>query len=282
MTYNQIYFMGTGRVGGACLQILAEACASVPITCLSAEQYAIPTVENQCRQMGIPYLRMPPKELRLFLSQQEAKILLLSAHNSYIFPREIVEKENFTIINFHNAYLPNYRGRNAPTWEIFYQEKFGGATWHFVAPAVDTGMIIVQEKVPIQPDDTALSLLMKSAACGVSLLRQHIGSFLQKERMPHVPMSSGKLFLSSDIPNEGFYDTNWSLAKGYAFLRAMDYRGLPIMPVPRIRLEDRIYEIENYALEECASGGGQMSCVLAEQDGSRLVCRLREWESIGR
>jgi len=48
--------------------------------------------------MGIPYLRMPPKELSLFLSQQEAKILLLSAHNSYIFPKEIVEKENFTII----------------------------------------------------------------------------------------------------------------------------------------------------------------------------------------
>lgn len=118
-------------------------------------------------------------------------------------------------------------------------------------------MMIVQEKVPIQPDDTALSLLMKSAACGVSLLRQHIGSFLQKERMPHVPLSSGKLFLSSDISNEGFYDTNWSLAKGYAFLRAMDYRGFPIMPVPRIRLEDRIYEIENYALEKYASGGGR-------------------------
>ena len=112
-----------GVWGGACLQILAEACVSVPITCLSVEQYAIPTVENQCRQMGIPYLRMPPKELRLFLSQQEAKILLLSAHNSYIFPKEIVEKENFTIINFHNAYLPNYRGRNAPTWEIFTKKS---------------------------------------------------------------------------------------------------------------------------------------------------------------
>lgn len=115
MTYDQIYFMGTGRVGGACLRILAEACVSVPIVYLSAEAYAIPTVENQCWRMGIPYLRMAPRELREYLLRQEAKTLLLSAHNAYIFPRKVVEKENFTIINFHNAYLPDYRGRNDPT-----------------------------------------------------------------------------------------------------------------------------------------------------------------------
>lgn len=282
MTYDQIYFMGTGRVGGACLQILAEACVSVPIVYLSAEMYAIPTVENQCRRMGIPYLRMAPRELREYLLQQEAKILLLSAHNAYIFPREVVEKENFTIINFHNAYLPDYRGRNAPTWEIYHQEVFGGATWHLVASAVDTGNILVQEKVPIQPDDTALSLLMKSAACGVDLLRKHIDEFLQEECLPQETRACGRLYLSTEVPNGGFYDFDWDLSKGYAFLRSMDYRGLPIMPIPRIRLEDGIYEIEDYAIEKCTAGGGQTSFVLAKQDGRRLVCRLRELGSAGR
>ena len=90
------------------------------------------------------------------------------------------------------------------------------------------------------------------------------------------------MLFRSEVPNGGFYDFDWDLSKGYAFLRSMDYRGLPIMPIPRIRLEDGIYEIEDYAIEKCTAGGGQTSFVLAKQDGRRLVCRLRELGSAGR
>ena len=86
------------------------------------------------------------KKILLEKIQKVHATLIISANNEYIFSKEIVDRTNVTIINFHYSYLPDYRGMNIPTWVIFNNEKYTGITWHYVNSSVDAGEIIIQKK----------------------------------------------------------------------------------------------------------------------------------------
>ncbi|HWQ34825.1 MAG TPA: formyltransferase family protein [Blastocatellia bacterium] len=55
-------------------------------------------------------------------------------------------------INLHQGLAPYYRGGPPVFWELFNDESEVGITVHFVAPKVDTGDIIVQQRVPLAYD----------------------------------------------------------------------------------------------------------------------------------
>ena len=178
--HDKIFFIGTGRVARECLKVLNEH--RTDVTCLNVEHEDFPIVEPICKRLGIEFKSFDRDGLKDFLLDQRSDTLIVSAHNGYIFPRAITDSPNVTIINFHNAYLPDYRGHNAPTWEIFNGEAHGGATWHLVDSGIDTGSILVQTKVPISDDETALSLLTRSAQAGIELFRDHADELLNAER----------------------------------------------------------------------------------------------------
>jgi len=62
------------------------------------------------------------------------------------------------IINLHPSLLPKYPGREAWTQAIRARETVTGCTVHYVDAGVDTGEIIAQREVQIQPNDTPASL----------------------------------------------------------------------------------------------------------------------------
>lgn len=246
MIYDKVYFIGTGKVGSECLKILSLNVDINRLYCLSIEEEVIPIIKKQCERLNIKNIVMSKDELFDYMISCDEKSLVISAHNKYIFPKEIIEKDNITIINFHNAYLPDYRGRNAPTWEIYNQEQYGGATWHLVDSTIDTGSILIQEKVPICSKDTALKLLMNSALVGIKLFRNNINDFLNGTYKILPQKNMGRLYFSNEIPNNGFFDLSWNYDQACSFLRAMDYKGMEIMPVPLIKMNGQIFKIVEY------------------------------------
>ena len=62
------------------------------------------------------------------------------------------------ILNIHPSLLPAFPGLYAQRQALDYGVKVAGATVHFVDEGVDTGPIILQSSVPVQPDDTEESL----------------------------------------------------------------------------------------------------------------------------
>lgn len=57
------------------------------------------------------------------------------------------------IMNIHPALLPAFPGLDAQAQAIRYGAKVSGCTVHFVDEGIDTGPIILQEAVPVLPDD---------------------------------------------------------------------------------------------------------------------------------
>lgn len=62
------------------------------------------------------------------------------------------------MINIHPALLPAYKGLDTHARALADGATIHGATVHFVTPDLDAGPIILQEEVPVLPDDTAETL----------------------------------------------------------------------------------------------------------------------------
>ena len=132
-------------------------------------------------------------------------------------------RENITIINFHNALLPNYPGRNAPSWVIYRGEAQTGITWHYVTAGVDEGNIIIQKTCEIGPDTKAYELaekLMDLAcegyfACFDAVLEEGVEAKAQ-ELLPE-----RKLYRSTQMPGDGFLDLGEEPEKIYRLLRSV-------------------------------------------------------------
>lgn len=61
-------------------------------------------------------------------------------------------------LNSHNALLPSFPGIHGPRDALDYGVKVAGATLFVVDAGVDTGAIVAQCVVPVEPDDTVDSL----------------------------------------------------------------------------------------------------------------------------
>ena len=59
-----------------------------------------------------------------------------------------------SIINVHPSLLPAFQGKNAIIKALDYGVKYTGVTIHYVDKGVDTGLIIDQEILAINEDDT--------------------------------------------------------------------------------------------------------------------------------
>ena len=71
-----------------------------------------------------------------------------------LFTPAFVERWRDRMINVHPALLPAFPGLDTHARALAAGVRFHGCTVHFVRFETDTGPIIVQAAVPVQPDDT--------------------------------------------------------------------------------------------------------------------------------
>ena len=84
----------------------------------------------------------------------------LSVFFGYILKEEFLEIFPSGCMNLHPAYLPYHRGAHPNIWSIV-EGTPAGATLHYVDTGVDTGDIISQKQVSVEPLDTGESLYHK-------------------------------------------------------------------------------------------------------------------------
>ncbi len=81
------------------------------------------------------------------------------------------------ILNVHPSLLPKHRGANAAAQALAAGDQVTGCTVHHVDEGVDTGEIIAQREVPVQPGDTAESLQARIQSAEHELLPSVIATF---------------------------------------------------------------------------------------------------------
>jgi methionyl-tRNA formyltransferase len=87
-----------------------------------------------------------------------------------ILPPAILSLPSKGCINVHGSLLPKYRGAGPIQWAIINGETETGITTMLMDEGMDTGAMLLQEKIRIEPDDTAGSLSPRLALLGGRLL----------------------------------------------------------------------------------------------------------------
>ncbi len=99
--------------------------------------------------------------------------------------------------NLHASLLPDYRGAAPINWAIINGEKETGVSTFFIDDKIDTGAIILQEKINIEKNETASELHDKLMELGSDLVLRTI-DLIQKGKVYSKPQP--KLSLSKKAP----------------------------------------------------------------------------------
>ena len=119
------------------------------------------------------------------LKAAEVDLVILAGYMSVLNSR-VIDVFRDRIINIHPSLIPKYCGKGfygsyVHEAVIAGGETESGATVHFVDEGVDTGKIILQEKVPVMPDDTADTLAARVLELEHVLLPRAVKMFCNDE-----------------------------------------------------------------------------------------------------
>lgn len=117
-------------------------------------------VKQRALQLGIPLRQR--KSLKAPEAGEEFAALgadlAILAFVTQIVPQRVFGAPRLGSICFHPSLLPRYRGASAINWALIQGETMTGLTLFWVDRGIDTGPILLQKEVKIEPDDTAGSL----------------------------------------------------------------------------------------------------------------------------
>lgn len=125
-----------------------------------------------CLRDHIPYLQPTKMKDPAFLDALRAwqpDVIAVTAFGR-ILPPAVLSLPPRGCVNVHGSLLPKYRGAGPVQWAIIRGERETGITTMMMDEGMDTGAMLLQESIPIEPDDTAGTLAPKLAKIGGRLL----------------------------------------------------------------------------------------------------------------
>ena len=87
-----------------------------------------------------------------------------------ILPKEVLDIPKLGCINVHGSLLPKYRGAAPIQWAVLNGDKITGITTMYMDVGMDTGDMILKEKVEIGEDETTGELWSRLSKIGGELL----------------------------------------------------------------------------------------------------------------
>jgi len=91
-----------------------------------------------------------------------------------MLPEVVWNMPKFGTFNLHASLLPQYRGAAPINWAIINGDKETGATTFFLTHEIDTGKIILQEKIQISETDNAGTVHDRLMEMGANLVKQTV------------------------------------------------------------------------------------------------------------
>jgi|SRR5690348_13571479 methionyl-tRNA formyltransferase len=206
----RIIFMGTPEFAVPSLDLLYKAGYNIVgvITApdkpagrgmkLSESEVKKYAVKNNLKILQPDKLKHPDfiEELR----QLKADLQVVVAFR--MLPEMVWKMPPLGTINLHASLLPQYRGAAPINWAIINGEKETGVTTFKLQQEIDTGNILLQEKIKINDNETAGTLHDKMKSIGAELLLKTVQQLQNGTLQEHAQSYSSMLRLAPKIFSE--------------------------------------------------------------------------------
>ncbi len=115
-------------------------------------------------------------------------LIVVVAFGKILLP-EVLSIPQKGCVNIHFSLLPKYRGPAPVQWALLEGNSYTGVSSIFMKEEVDTGDVILQKKVSIDPEDNYLTLQNKLCEAGVVLLEETL-NLIREERVSGHPQDN--------------------------------------------------------------------------------------------
>ena len=182
-------FMGTSDLSETILKTLIENKYNVVAVFTKqdtkigrGQELTAPLVKQLAEKNNIPVFQPPRFNAEAVQQLKELKPdLVIVAAYGRIIPSAALEIPGFGCINVHVSLLPKYRGPSPIQNALLSGEKETGVTIMLMNEGIDTGDILAQEKITIEPDDNTSILMEKLSIIGAKLLLKTIPLWIERK-----------------------------------------------------------------------------------------------------
>lgn len=226
----KIVFMGTPDFSVPPLKVLHESVHEVSLVVTQPDRpkgrgrkMMPPPVKEAAVKMGYRVIQ-PEKvntdEFKAIMEQVKPDLFVVVAFG-HILSQDILNIPRLGAINIHASLLPKYRGAAPIQWAVINGEKETGVTTMFMDRGMDTGHMLLKEKLEISTDDTAGTLHDRLAKAGADILSKTLKEFEQETIKP-IPQDNSKATYARPLKKkDGLIDWNKPAETLECFIRGM-------------------------------------------------------------
>lgn len=185
----RIVYMGTPEFAVASLQALVEGGYNVVAVVTMPDkpagrghQVQFSDVKKYALSVGLPVLQPEKLKDETFVEElrsYRADLQIVVAFR--MLPEVVWTMPRLGTFNLHASLLPQYRGAAPINWAVINGDKETGATTFMLKHEIDTGNMILQERIPIGEDENVGSVHDRLMEMGKSLVTRTVDLIIDCE-----------------------------------------------------------------------------------------------------
>jgi methionyl-tRNA formyltransferase len=180
-------------------------------------------VKQYALEKGLPLLQ--PEKLKDTVFLEELKALNADLQIVVAFrmlPEVVWNMPRFGTFNLHASLLPQYRGAAPINWAVINGDTETGVTTFFLTHEIDTGNIILQDKVAIGESETAGDIHDKLMVTGSRLVQKTVDMIID-ENVSSMPQPEVTILKSAPkiFKETCKIDWNQNASTVYNFIRGL-------------------------------------------------------------
>ncbi len=271
----RLLFMGTPEFAVPVLKALIESEDEVVAVVTQPDKPAgrgkkltPPPVKRLAEETGLKVWQPHKLKEEAFLKDLQAlepDAIVVAAYGK-ILPKVVLELPKHGCINVHASLLPKFRGAAPINWAIIAGEKETGITIMQMDEGMDTGDIILQEAIPIGPEETAGQLHDRLAHLGAKLIVEALKGLKQGRLKPRKQPEEGVSYAPMLKKEDGFLDFSLSAEELSRLIR-----GLDPWPSAYAYFRGKLVKLFGPSVEEQVVQAVPGEIVSADEEGLRIA-----------
>ena len=142
-----------------------------------------------------------------FLKKLGADLFVIIAYGQ-IFSQDVLDIPAIMPINIHASLLPRYRGAAPINWAIINGDKKSGLTVMYVTRRMDSGPVMLQKEIKIEPQDTSVTLEEKLSQAAPGILMDAL-KIIEARNYRLLEQDEGEVVLAPKLTKQdGLIDWN--------------------------------------------------------------------------
>ena len=167
-------------------------------------------VKQYAKTQGLNILQPTNLKNQDFLDQLKALNANLQIVVAFrMLPEVVWQMPKYGTFNLHASLVPNYRGAAPINWAIINGETKTGVSTFFIDEKIDTGDMILQEELAIEPDENAGSLHDKLMNLGSALVLKTV-DLIQNGEVRTIPQKETKNIKTAYKLNKDNCKIDWN------------------------------------------------------------------------